>query len=144
MDAKYVARYGPGPYDAADACVLTDDGYVLLILRDDGTWAFPGGFLNPGERPLNAAVRELREETGLEFLTSDCERGVFRGSKDRDPRAWIRTHAYLFHTVKLLQVHPMDDANDALWFNTVDLPVMYADHKSILEELMGRVSPREL
>jgi ADP-ribose pyrophosphatase YjhB (NUDIX family) len=44
------------------------DGKVLLVQRAKpplGYWAFPGGHLEPGERLVEGAARELREETGL-------------------------------------------------------------------------------
>lgn len=54
------------PIFAAETAVL-QDGQVLLIRRADiGGWAFPGGFIDPGESVAQAAVRETREETGLE------------------------------------------------------------------------------
>jgi 8-oxo-dGTP pyrophosphatase MutT (NUDIX family) len=45
---------------------------VLLLKRARGglfgdLWYIPGGFVDPGERPIEAAVREVREETGLEL-----------------------------------------------------------------------------
>jgi bis(5'-nucleosidyl)-tetraphosphatase len=42
---------------------------VLLILHREGNhWGFPKGKANPGEIPLAAASRELKEETGLSVL----------------------------------------------------------------------------
>jgi 8-oxo-dGTP diphosphatase len=47
--------------------VITHDGLVLLGRRADGIppWVFPGGKIEPGESPEDAAVRETLEETGL-------------------------------------------------------------------------------
>lgn len=54
------------------ACALIDrDGRVLLAKRREesahgGLWEFPGGKLNDGETPEEAAIRELNEELGIE------------------------------------------------------------------------------
>lgn len=49
------------------AAIFNDDGQALLIKRrDDGTWSHPGGFTEPNERPVDTAVRETKEETGLD------------------------------------------------------------------------------
>jgi ADP-ribose pyrophosphatase YjhB (NUDIX family) len=54
----------------AVSVVITDEhGRLLLIRRtDNGHWAIPGGGMEPGESVRQAAVREVREETGI-----DCE-----------------------------------------------------------------------
>jgi 8-oxo-dGTP pyrophosphatase MutT (NUDIX family) len=54
---------------SANAVVTDDAGRVLVIRRvDNGLWALPGGAMDLGESLAAAAVREVREETGI-----DCE-----------------------------------------------------------------------
>src|ERR1700710_2006266 len=54
------------------ACALVDaDKRVLIAQRPAGKalaglWEFPGGKIEPGERPEEALIRELREELGIE------------------------------------------------------------------------------
>jgi len=53
------------------ACALIDaDGRVLIAQRPPGKsmaglWEFPGGKVDPGERPEDALIRELKEELGI-------------------------------------------------------------------------------
>ncbi len=50
----------------AAGVVLDSAGRVLLGRRSDtGNWALPGGIIDPGEEPADAAVREIFEETGV-------------------------------------------------------------------------------
>lgn len=49
----------------AEAAVLDDDRVLVIQRADDETWGMPGGWVEPGESPAEAAVRETREETGL-------------------------------------------------------------------------------
>lgn len=50
----------------AAGVVLDADGRVLLGRRaDTGNWGLPGGIIDPGEEPADAAVREIYEETGV-------------------------------------------------------------------------------
>lgn len=64
---------------AAKAIVVAPDGQVLLIRRsersgvDPGLWDLPGGKMDDRERLVDALVREVREETGLEVRGEDAE-----------------------------------------------------------------------
>ena len=53
------------------AALVDADGRVLIAQRPEGKqlaglWEFPGGKVEPGERPEQALIRELREELGVE------------------------------------------------------------------------------
>ena len=51
----------------AGGCIFNEQGKVLLQRRGDSNrWGFPGGAIEPGETPETAAVRETKEETGLD------------------------------------------------------------------------------
>ncbi|MFC0315598.1 NUDIX hydrolase [Gordonia phosphorivorans] len=60
---------------AASVVLVDEDGRVLLVKRGHdpqrGRWSVPGGHVEPGETFAEAAVREVREETGLEVIVGD-------------------------------------------------------------------------
>ena len=52
---------------SANVIVVNEAGQILLMRRtDNGNWAVPGGAMDLGESLVEAAVRETREETGIE------------------------------------------------------------------------------
>lgn len=46
----------------------SDDGWATLLLRAFHHWDFPKGIREPGEEPMQAAIREVQEETGIDDL----------------------------------------------------------------------------
>jgi ADP-ribose pyrophosphatase len=112
----------PKPSLTADMCVYARENdalYVLLIRRGNppyrSWWAFPGGFVDPGETVEHAAARELAEETGVEGLDFELV-GIF-SEAGRDPRGWSVTAAFRAE-VDRNSIHAvgMDDAAEARWF----------------------------
>ncbi|HET7313959.1 NUDIX domain-containing protein [Salinisphaera sp.] len=55
------------------ACLLAvENGRILLVrVRDNMLWYLPGGKIEPGEAPADAACREVREELGIELDAAD-------------------------------------------------------------------------
>ena len=58
------------PKAAASAAIFRDDGKLLIGLRGKDPrrriWSLPGGHIEPGETAGSAALREIREETGIQ------------------------------------------------------------------------------
>lgn len=73
----------------AGGCIFNEKGEVLLQRRGDfGKWGFPGGAVELGETPEQAAIREVKEETGLEVeirgligIYTDCDMKYPNGDK---------------------------------------------------------------
>lgn len=66
------------------SCVILMDtqGKVLLNQRMpgqlcEGLWEFPGGKIEVGEKPTEAAIREMKEEVGVEIEAADLEPFTF-------------------------------------------------------------------
>ena len=113
---------------------------VLLIERGiepyKGRWAFPGGFLKMDETAEEGALRELKEETGLEHAYIQ-QLHTF-SNPNRDPRERVITIAY-YALVKIQEVKGGDDAASAKWFPLDEIPPLAFDHDYILRMATQRL-----
>ncbi|RCH65477.1 NUDIX domain-containing protein [Streptomyces sp. SDr-06] len=70
----WYAADAPKPNSLIPACnmlVAREDGAILLQRRrDTGQWALPGGAMEIGESPSQCAVRECKEETGIDAVAT--------------------------------------------------------------------------
>ncbi|MEW6123510.1 MAG: NUDIX hydrolase [Pseudomonadota bacterium] len=105
----------------AALAVVARAGRVLLVRRanppDAGLWGFPGGRIEWGEPAAVAAVRELREETGIEARPGPSFRVL--DALDHGPDGEVRHH-YVMVAVLCAWVsgegEAGDDALEADWF----------------------------
>ena len=117
--------------------LITQSNSVVLIRRKNppfkGSWALPGGFVEYGETVELAAIRETKEETGLD-IELDGIVGVY-SDPHRDPRGHIISICFLGYKIggKLIAD---TDAADVKCFGVDEVSriEMAFDHHIILED----------
>jgi 8-oxo-dGTP diphosphatase len=114
---------------------------VLLVKRRlspfEGKFAIPGGFVHEDESLDEAAVRELREETGVANVY--LEQLYSFGDKRRDPRGRVITVAYFALISPDRPLQAGTDAAEAEWWPIGKLPELAFDHSQILDYALERL-----
>ncbi|WP_419883554.1 NUDIX domain-containing protein [Peribacillus sp. B-H-3] len=108
---------------------------------EGGKWALPGGFVNPDETALEAAARELAEETGVLHL--HLKHYAVYDKEGRDPRGWMITNAHYAALPEHLLSNRKagDDAAEVNLFDVEEalkLPLAF-DHKQVIEDALSRI-----
>jgi ADP-ribose pyrophosphatase YjhB (NUDIX family) len=136
--------------DVAAFAFLDGAMQVLLVRRRyppyESYWALPGGGLQPDETLEQAAVRELREETGVS--DTYMEQLATFSELDRDPRGRVISCCYLaLIDGGRVTLRPGSDAREAVWRPVEELlariddgPVLAFDHDAILEYARRRLA----
>jgi 8-oxo-dGTP diphosphatase len=113
---------------------------ILLIKRKNepfkGNFALPGGFPEVNELLVDAAKRELLEETGV--IASNLYQLAAFDALNRDPRDRNISVAY-YGFSDSDDVHAGDDAESAAWFPIDSLPPLAFDHKDIVNQAISKV-----
>lgn len=125
------------PLLSVDCIVFDRDDRLLLIRRGNppfkGRYALPGGFVDVGETVEDAALRELKEETGVDGKVIRLV-GVYSDPK-RDPRGHTVSAAFLIKPRSTKVVGGDDAASAQFVGNWRELKLAF-DHGSILADAL--------
>lgn len=119
------------PTPTVDVVIELGGGVVLVERKNPPHgWALPGGFVDEGETVEAAAVREAKEETGLDVTLT----GLLHVYSDpaRDPR--MHTLSVVFLGTAEGEPEGGDDAAEARVFSLDGLPALAFDHARILSD----------
>lgn len=106
--------------ESAGGVVVNAEGRVLLVSQHGTSWSLPKGHLEEGETPLEAARREIREESGVSRLEMVRPLGSYSrhrlGADGGEDRSELKTiHLFLFKT-DANELAPLDPDNpEARW-----------------------------
>ncbi len=137
MKVKYGGYFQSSPRLAADLLVYRERE-VLLIERKNEPYgyAIPGGFVDLYESVEEAAVRELREETGIDVQKEDISLIGVYSDPNRDSRGHTVSVIYSCEIIdRDVKAEGRDDALSARFFDIDKLPEKLAfDHREVLED----------
>lgn len=145
-----------GPSFAADALVTREHpvrGHQTLMGRrsDNDLWCFPGGHVDPGETPVQAALRECQEETGFAPPAASPGISLWRShipdTRETD-HAWMETWAGWWPLpFELTERQPLvaqpEEMNAVCWVgvHALDLVDVNPGHDMLLWLLRDRIRP---
>jgi 8-oxo-dGTP diphosphatase len=131
---EYTYAY-PRPAVTADIILFNEDRTKILLIKRMNNpftnyWALPGGFMEMNETLLEAAQRELMEETSVSGVSLHFF--CMADKPDRDPRG--RTLSGVFWGVcpAAITASAADDAKELDWFSLKSLPNLAFDHTELL------------
>lgn len=104
MSEEITTKEIPGTLEAVSILILTPDNQKVLLVKhtkeaqnSEGVYGLPGGRIELGESPREAAIRELNEETGLTATEESLEQyeGNFFGDYIIRTKGDIQRHAHM-------------------------------------------------
>ena len=101
--------------ESAGGVVLNNDGLILVVNQKKRSWSLPKGHLEKGEGALEAAKREIHEESGIKELTLIKELGSYERYRIFNESELKTITLFLFKTSEI-ELNPIDPENpEARW-----------------------------
>ena len=124
------------PRPSAGGIIVGPDGKIVLVEQHGNSWSFPKGGIEAGETELEAAVREIYEETGLTDITLLEELGSYErysigphGQGEATDWGLRRRTLFLFTThATVAELRPIDSEVTQVGYFTLDEAVEKLTH----------------
>lgn len=121
----------------AGGVVLNQNGYVCVVSQRGDSWALPKGHIDPGEDALTAAVREIKEETGISEVTLVKELGSYerykigKGGVGEDTSE-LKQYTFFLFTTTQMELAPEDPHNpEARWVRRDEVAALLTHPKDV-------------
>jgi ADP-ribose pyrophosphatase YjhB (NUDIX family) len=139
---EFVFYQNPVP---AVAVIIPQAERIVLVRRAEepmlGHWCLPAGFMELDETPVQCAIREIKEETGLDIEVTQLF-GVDKGGDD--PRAQVVLIIFLAKRVGG-ELQAGDDASEAGLFGPRELPadIAFSTHRRAIAKFFGEMDEQD-
>ena len=132
--------------ETAGGVVLNKEGEVLVVNQNNDSWSLPKGHVDLGETEMEAAVREIYEESGIENVTFAKSLGSYQrykiGLNGGDDTSELKNIHIFLYTTEEMDLVPIDPCNpEARWVSKDEVAALLTHSKdkeffsSILDQI---------
>ena len=127
--------------ECAGGIVLNKNREILVVNQNHDSWSLPKGHIDPGESSLDAAKREIYEESGIKKLKYIRDLGSYERFKigldgNDDKTELKKIHLYLF-TTEEMKLQPIDPMNPEARWGSLSEVCSLLTHKADREYLLS-------